>query len=188
MINSQELETMVIDIFYFQPGHCFMSADSFHHQVELSMKQMGKIYDFCDYEKSIKNSNKGHVDVKVLDGKDFFDWKSECSIYKLKKNINRPMLNSLVHIRAERGLKYLLYSCTYDEYTPLRMLDFLKPSYLKNDFVRPQQKNELRGIQPEKKQSIIQTLVPLMPKSRHQFWFDFPTSDLVNDLYEESEN
>lgn len=25
-----------------------------------------------DYEKSIKNSNKGHVDVKVLDGKDFF--------------------------------------------------------------------------------------------------------------------
>jgi len=30
MMNSQELETMVIDIFYFQPGHSFMSADSFH--------------------------------------------------------------------------------------------------------------------------------------------------------------
>lgn len=188
MINSQELETMVIDIFYFQPGHSFMSADSFHHQVELSMKHMGKIYDFYDYEKSIKNSNKGHVDVKVLDGKDFFDWKSECSIFKLNKQINRPMLNSIVHIRAERGLKYLLYSCTYDVYAPYRMLDFLKPSYLKKEFQKPQQKKELRGIHPEKKQSILKTLVPLMPKSRQQFWFDIPTSDTVNDLYEEPEN
>jgi len=49
-------------------------------------------------------------------------------------------------------------------------------------------KTELRDIQPEKKQSIIKTLVPLMPKSRQQFWFDFPTSDTVNDLYEEPEN
>jgi len=61
IINSQELETTVIDIFYFQPGLSFMPADSFHHQVELSMKHMGKIYDFYDYEKSIKNSHKGHV-------------------------------------------------------------------------------------------------------------------------------
>lgn len=66
IINYQEVKTMVIDIFNFQPGHCLMSADSFHHQVELSMKHMGKIYDFHGYEKSIKNSNKGHVDVKVL--------------------------------------------------------------------------------------------------------------------------
>jgi hypothetical protein len=35
MINSQELETMVIDIFYFQPGHNFMPAHLFHHQIEL---------------------------------------------------------------------------------------------------------------------------------------------------------
>lgn len=98
------------------------------------------------------------------------------------------MLNSIVHIRAERGLRYLLYSCTYDEYTPYKMLDFLKPSYLKTDFEKPQQKKELRGIQPEKKESIIKTLVPLMPKSRHQFWLNFPISNTVNDLYEEPEN
>jgi len=115
------------------------------------MKHMGKIYDFCDYEKSIKNSNKGHVDAKVLDCKDFYDWKSECSLYKLNKQINRPMLNSIVHIRAERGLKYLLYKCTYDEYTPYQMLDFLKLSYMKKDIEKPQQKKELRGIQTEKK-------------------------------------
>lgn len=127
-----------------------MSADSFHHQVELSIKNMGKIYDFYDYENSIKNANNGHVDVKALDIKDFLDWKLECSIYKLNKQISRPMLNNIVHIRTERGLKYLLYSCTYDEYTPYRMLDFLKPSYLKKDFEKPQPKNELRGIHPEK--------------------------------------
>ncbi|CAI6348934.1 unnamed protein product [Macrosiphum euphorbiae] len=111
-----------------------------------------------------------------------------CSLYKLNKQINRPMLNSIVHIRAERGLKYLLFKCTYDEYTPYQMLDFLKLSFIKKDIEKPQQKNELRDIHPEKKQSIIKTLVPLMPKSRQQFWFDIPTSDTVNDLYEEPEN
>lgn len=69
-----------------------------------------------------------------------------------------------------------------------QMLDFLKLSYMKKDIEKPQQKNESSGIQPEKKQSIIKTLVPLMPKSRQQFWFDIPTSDTANDLYEEPEN
>lgn len=58
---------------------------------------------------------------------------------------------------------------------------------MKKYIEKPQQKKELRGIQTEKK-SIIKTLVPLMPKSRQQFWFDIPTSDSINDLYEEPEN
>jgi hypothetical protein len=149
---------------------------------------MGKIYEFYDYEKSIKNSNKDHADVKVSNRKDFFDWKSECSTYKLNKQINHPMFNNIVHIRTESGLKYILYSYTYDEYTPYRMLDFLKCLCLKKDFEKPQQKNELRGNQPGKKQSIIKKQVPLMTKSRQQFWLDFPTSDTVNDLYENPEN
>jgi len=27
-----------------------MSADSFHHKIELSLKKTGKVYDFMDFE------------------------------------------------------------------------------------------------------------------------------------------
>lgn len=63
IINSKDIDAKEINLYYFQPGHSFMSADSFHHQVELSMKKMGKIYDFFDFEKCIRNSNTGRVDV-----------------------------------------------------------------------------------------------------------------------------
>jgi len=60
--------------------------------------------------------------VKVLEVIDFIDWKSECFIFKLNKQITH-LLNTIVHIRAESGLKYLLNSCKYDENTQFRMFD-----------------------------------------------------------------
>lgn len=48
--------------------------------------------------------------------------------------------------------------------------------------------NKLGAFPQKKKLSVLKPLVLLMPKSRQQFWFDFPTSDTVNDLYEEPEN
>lgn len=35
VINSKEIETTEINLFYFEPGHSFMSADSFHHKVRI---------------------------------------------------------------------------------------------------------------------------------------------------------
>lgn len=43
-----------------------MSADSFHHQVKLSLKKQKKTLDFEDFEKAVQNANKGKVDVKVM--------------------------------------------------------------------------------------------------------------------------
>ena len=68
------------------------------------MKKMGKIYDYSDFEQCIKSANKDFVDAKVMRVEDFFDFKLECSVYKLNKKIVRPMLNDIVHIKAERGL------------------------------------------------------------------------------------
>jgi len=45
-INSNQTATNMIDLFFFEPGHTFMSADNFHHQVESSLKKRKKIYDF----------------------------------------------------------------------------------------------------------------------------------------------
>ena len=44
---------MYITIKYLNVGHTFMSADSFHHQVEKEMKQVKNVYDFDDFSKVI---------------------------------------------------------------------------------------------------------------------------------------
>ena len=45
-----ELQLVVIIILeiiinYFEPGHTFMSADIFHHQVEMALEKQNKTYD-----------------------------------------------------------------------------------------------------------------------------------------------
>ena len=47
--NSPE----TITIKYFEKGHTFMSADSFHHQIEKEMKTKKNVYDFNDFEQVI---------------------------------------------------------------------------------------------------------------------------------------
>lgn len=39
MVNSSDIEATEICLHYFEPGNSLMSADSFHHQVELSLKK-----------------------------------------------------------------------------------------------------------------------------------------------------
>lgn len=42
VINSSEIAAQEITLCYFQPGHTFMSADSFYHQVENSLRKNKK--------------------------------------------------------------------------------------------------------------------------------------------------
>lgn len=42
IINSDLVSLQTLNIKYFQSGHTFMSSDSFHHQVELSLKRKKK--------------------------------------------------------------------------------------------------------------------------------------------------
>ena len=45
--NTNTLKTITLK--YFEAGHTFMSADSFHHQVEKEAKSQGYLYDFKDF-------------------------------------------------------------------------------------------------------------------------------------------
>lgn len=66
IVNSDEIEADEIILKYFEPGHTFMSADSFHHQVEKSMKARGKIYNFDDFCSSVEGANSGNVKVTAM--------------------------------------------------------------------------------------------------------------------------
>ena len=42
IVNSTKVAWNEIEVKYFETGHTFMSADSFHHQVERSLKKLAK--------------------------------------------------------------------------------------------------------------------------------------------------
>lgn len=110
MVNCNEIKVEKITFNYFEPGHTFMSADSFHHQVELSLEKKQKVYDFNDFVDAVKSSCKGNVDVKEMNFNDFYEWKNFTSQMKLKKNLdNRPYLSDMVQIVADRGQLILRY-------------------------------------------------------------------------------
>lgn len=60
------IATQSITLKYFEPG------PTFHHQVELSLKKMDKVYDFFDLVECVQSSNSKRNLVKVMDVSDFF--------------------------------------------------------------------------------------------------------------------
>lgn len=132
----------------------------------------------------IQQCKSNSVDAKIMALKDFYDWKSECSVCEL----NKQNISGIVHIKAERGLNYLLCKTDYSEYCPFGKLDFLKNNIIKNGISKPDQETKFLGIHPSKKESIIKTLVPLIPETRKQFWLDFPCAIEAPELYSDNEN
>ena len=51
-----------------------MSADSFYHQVELSLEKKGKV-DFDDFVDAVQKAQKSKTEVKIMSHLDYYKWK-----------------------------------------------------------------------------------------------------------------
>ena len=124
---------------YFESGSIlFMSYDSFHHQVELSLKHQGNSYDFVT---PIQSSNKGKVISKVMNILDFYLFHDLSSVSKRNSkcsNHEKVFLSKIVHIRATRGDYNLQYKTDYEsnEYFELNFLKLVvQIEFLSEKFV-----------------------------------------------------
>lgn len=146
-----------------------MSTDSFHHQVEMSLKKQKKTLDFNDFEDAVQNSNRGKVDLKVMDHTSFYDWKDYKSAQKLQKE-NRTLLKDIVCIKVERE-KFKLQFKTKLADTENEELDFLcKKNMKKNGIPIALPKEKLCGVLKEKVDSILHNLSQILPENRKKFW------------------
>lgn len=190
IINTPEIAANIIEMYYFEPGHSFMSADSFHHQVEQSLNSYGslagnggggKVYDFNDFQGAIEQVKMKNVKVLTMKLTDFKDWKDNSSTLKINKHSPRPYLCNIVKIKFERGSFNMWYSKEYD--LPYTELNFLSAKYLKAKS-GPNSRLLSRGITKSKKDDILKKLCPLMPENRKHFWEELPISDEAVDLTE----
>lgn len=176
LINSNEVATETIKIKYFEPGHTFMSADSFHHQVELSLRRKKKVYDFNDFSDAVKNSNSKKNIVKEMHITDFYNFQDETSQAKLKKLEPRLYLKDIMAVEVQRGNFALLVKKKHDDEHQQR-LEFLKAKNISKRYIpEPTQKSVIKGISEARKNAIVQKLVPLMPENRRRFWYNLPVS------------
>ncbi|KAF2886414.1 hypothetical protein ILUMI_19762 [Ignelater luminosus] len=105
MVNSDEILASSITFNYFEPDHTFMSAGSFHHQVELSMKRK-QISDFDDFSEAVGSACHGNQKLKT------------------DSENGRPYLSNIVQVIAERGHFNLKHRNYFSEEIP-KILEFL---------------------------------------------------------------
>ncbi|CAG9773648.1 unnamed protein product [Ceutorhynchus assimilis] len=176
IVNSLNVVATEIVINYFEPGHTFMSADSFHHQVEQSMRKFKKIYDFNDFKKAVSNANSSRVNVLEMELTDFFDWKDFSSKFKLKQE--KVYLHDIVQIVARRGEMILYYKNDYEG--ELLPLNFLNAKILKSGIPNPSQQSTFRGISGERRNGIVNLIKgasSIIPSNRIQFWENIPLAN-----------
>lgn len=175
IVNSNEIAAKSITMKFLEKGHTFMSADSFHHQVELAMKQYekGSVCDFDDFVKCVQSCNSQRVVCKELGISDFADWPDWTSITKINNAVPRPYINKISKIKFVRGTKTMLYANGFEE--DWIELDFIMTKH--QGLNPPEMKTAPRGISREVKEGITTKLLPLMPFNRRIFWYGIPTKD-----------
>ena len=76
LVNDEDVKCERVTIKYFEPGHTWMAADSFHRSVEQEMKRRKTVNDFRDFEELINSANGVAV---IMDVGDFISYQSKLS-------------------------------------------------------------------------------------------------------------
>lgn len=184
LVNSSDVNYETITLRYLEVGHTFMSADEFHHQVELSLKRKKRIYDFDDFRQAVTDTHR-NITVKCMNVGDFSTFEDCSSAYKLQNVTTRAYLNKMCEIKFLRGRNTLVYKTDFNG--PETVLDFLRMKNIKIGIPSPKSKNQFKGINEERKSEIINKLVPLMPENRRSFWYNLPCNDSSVNLIVEYE-
>ena len=176
-VNSEKIAVDSIELRYLVSGHTFMSADSVHHQIELSMKKHG---DVCDWEEFKEVLSKAKCQVLDIDANDFVKFYDGSSRVRISKTVPRVKLNHMSAVRFERGSKLLKYKTTHSVEAQYHSLDFLKSKVDVSEI--PPACTSPRGVPPPKREDIVKKLCPLMPTNRREFWIELPCSSSSKDL------
>lgn len=182
LVNSSDVNYETITLKYLEVGHTYMSADEFHHQVELSLKKKKRLYDFDDFHRAVSDTHRD-ITVKNMAVGDFCKFEDCSSAYKLQNTIPRVYLNMMCEVTFRRGFNKLVFKTDFDGTDS--ELDFLRMKNIKIGIPRPVSNTQFRGVNEKRKSDIINQLLPLMPENRRAFWYNLPCNynsvDLINE-------
>lgn len=179
LINSNHTNIKTLVFKYFESGHTFMSADSFHHLVEKSMKNAGRVHDFEEFHNCVKSSGSS-TNVIEMQAADFFVPQFKPSTYQLNKTRPRPYIAEMKMVKFTKGCFDISYSNSFDEsslisfnlLTKKQMKNIQQPGFDVKKTIKFA--HEPCGVDQQVKDSIVKNAVPLMPAAKRDFWINLP--------------
>jgi len=162
---------------FLEKGHTFMSADSYHAQVESAMRKMKNLYDFGDFQSAVARYG---AKVLTMEVNDFVLWENGMSTAKFTK---KPNLSDVQEIQFRKGETKLFWKKNMDdaEYEEGEFLKKKTAAHIQREV--PYQSAQMpRGITTRKKDELRSKLCPLMPVNRREFWNSLVVNDESADL------
>lgn len=158
-----------------------MSADSFHHQVEQSLKKKKKVCDWEDYKQCVFEANSKNVSIVENKMENFHDWKDYTSQYKLNKITPRPFINDMVYLIFTRGKLTLQYKNDFDQdFIEVNIL--LKAMEKRGVIPKPVAKQQPRGIAKSRKENLVRKLEEILPPNRLEFWKNLAVTEIESTM------
>ncbi|EDS27200.1 conserved hypothetical protein [Culex quinquefasciatus] len=180
-LNSAETDTKTLNIKYFESGHTFMAADSFHAAVEKQMKSSPPL-TYPDFEEVVHRS-KRNVEVLSMGVEDFIELDFNISQYTLNQLKPRPYIDNIRLVQLTKGSLSFRYSdhvdaCAEDLiscelFSKKQRKTITAPAYTLEKAFRRQQ-NPV-GISSERKDTLINTISPLIEESKLIYWTSLAT-------------
>ena len=162
---------------YFEKGHTFMSADSFHHQVEKGMRAQKNVFDKHDFERIINITGV----AAPMEASDFVRFENGVSHGQYT---TKPKLATVQEVKFVQGSTHLLWKQSLDDETYTEGI-FLKKKLaekIMREYDIFPRLSEPRGISQTKKDGILSNLLRFMPANRHHFWRSLAVDDASVDL------
>ena len=167
------LETITMK--YFEKGHTFMSADSFHTQVERAARMMKNVYNFDDFVACI---NKSGIAVP-MQASDFFDYKN---LLSHGMDSDYPYVRQITTAQFRKGSTKLFWKEDFGSLT-WNSGEFIQKSKRGlTRYLNVQSKGGPRGVTTTKAKDIRDKLSAVIPNTKMNFWLSLPTNDNSADL------
>ena len=174
-VNSEGGYESSVTLKYFEPGHTFMSADNFYHQVEQRMRQKKNVQDFQDFADVVSSCGQ----ALLMKWNDFFDFPKGVS--QANHTLEKSKLEQVQVIKFERGSINMFWKVSH-KLESSKSSKVLQKKYERNigkDFNRVVSP---RGVKTGKKENIIKVLCPHMKERSSSFWNNLEVNDGPVDL------
>ena len=176
-VNQSSNAFQKIVLRYFEKGHTFMSADSFHKNVEEAMASKKKLYDFSDFVECV-NKHGTAIEMKPTEFMKF-----ENNLNRTGKDCKFPHLADASEVCFIRGSTQIYWKTRHSD-----------DCYQHGEFLKKKSRKAIeaetpiphhtspRGVNKQKQLDIIEKLSPVLPKDKLKFWLELPTNEKSTDL------
>lgn len=180
MLNNENIRLKKVVLKYFESGHTFMAADSFHAAVEAAMRK-DRVITFDDFKEAVQSSKKS---VEVIDMQPHYFFRTELTVtqYTLNQIHPRPYIDKIRKIEFEKGS----YNIGYANSVTSKKLSHCMLFSKKQQKLTSEQgfsmerylyrQKHPRGINEDRKTALLSVVLPVIPEEKKAFFQNLPTN------------